>query len=122
MITIYEIKSNGYIGSSRQIDPKEGVGPGWTYTAPPSDGPHEWISGKWEPRKSEPERSFGGLDVIGLASDARQERNNLLSQSDWTQVSDAPVDQAAWAAYRQALRDITLQPGFPINIDWPVKP
>ena len=35
----------------------------------------------------------------------RNHRNRLLAQSDWTQVVDAPVDQQAWATYRQALRD-----------------
>lgn len=57
-----------------------------------------------------------------LASEARAQRNALLSASDWTQVADAPVDQAVWAAYRQALRDITAQAGFPATIDWPVAP
>lgn len=52
----------------------------------------------------------------------RNERNKLLKATDWTQVADAPVDQAAWAAYRQALRDITVQAGFPETLDWPVKP
>jgi hypothetical protein len=53
---------------------------------------------------------------------ARAQRNSLLSQSDWTQVADAPVDQAAWATYRQALRDITEQEGFPEVINWPTTP
>jgi hypothetical protein len=57
-----------------------------------------------------------------LASEARAQRNALLSASDWTQVADAPVDQAAWAIYRQALRDITVQSGFPETINWPVAP
>ena len=35
----------------------------------------------------------------------RAVRNDLLAQSDWTQVADAPVDRQAWATYRQALRD-----------------
>lgn len=49
-------------------------------------------------------------------------RNGLLSSSDWTQVADAPVDKAAWATYRQALRDIPQQEGFPDNVVWPVAP
>lgn len=53
---------------------------------------------------------------------ARNQRNNLLADSDWTQVADAPVDQTAWAAYRQSLRDITSQIGFPETIDWPIPP
>ena len=57
-----------------------------------------------------------------LASQIRQERNTLLSDCDWTQVSDAPVNQAAWQTYRQALRDITAQEGFPYSVIWPTKP
>ena len=53
---------------------------------------------------------------------ATSRRRELLYQSDWTQVPDAPVDQAAWAVYRQALRDITLQEGFPFDITWPNPP
>lgn len=52
----------------------------------------------------------------------RAQRNGKLKDSDWTQVADAPVDQAAWATYRQALRDITAQPGFPWTVTWPDAP
>ena len=43
----------------------------------------------------------------------RLHREGLLAASDWTQVADAPVDKAAWATYRQALRDfpVTWTPG-----------
>jgi hypothetical protein len=57
-----------------------------------------------------------------LAREARQERNRLLAESDWTQLSDAPVDAGIWAVYRQALRDITGQPEFPWAVLWPTKP
>ena len=53
---------------------------------------------------------------------ARNQRDRLLKDSDWTQVSDAPVDQQAWAEYRQALRDVPQQSGFPTDINWPTKP
>lgn len=56
---------------------------------------------------------------------ARQERNRLLIDSDWTQMPDSPLDaaqRALWAAYRQALRDVPSQPGFPANIIWPIQP
>jgi hypothetical protein len=56
------------------------------------------------------------------AEDARRIRNQLLASSDWTQVADAPVDQSAWATYRQSLRDLTAQEGFPDAIVWPVSP
>jgi hypothetical protein len=48
----------------------------------------------------------------------RAERNKLLAESDWTQLPDASADAAAWATYRQALRDITTQAN-PFNIVWP---
>jgi hypothetical protein len=56
------------------------------------------------------------------ADGVRSQRNQLLSESDWTQVADAPVDKAAWATYRQALRDVTQQAGFPWDVQWPVAP
>lgn len=52
----------------------------------------------------------------------RHERDKLLAASDWTQVPDAPVDQAAWAAYRQALRDLPENTTDPANPIWPSKP
>lgn len=51
----------------------------------------------------------------------RSQRNRLLLESDWTQLSDSPADKTAWATYRQALRDITQQ-ADPFNIVWPVLP
>lgn len=56
------------------------------------------------------------------ADEVRAQRNALLVASDWTQVADAPVDQTAWAAYRQALRDVPDQDGFPASVVWPVAP
>jgi hypothetical protein len=49
----------------------------------------------------------------------RTQRNQMLKDTDWTQVADSPVDKAVWATYRQALRDITTQ-ADPFNIVWPV--
>jgi len=54
--------------------------------------------------------------------EVRQQRNQLLSNCDWTQLPDAPVDTAAWATYRQELRDVTAQAGFPWDVQWPVEP
>lgn len=52
----------------------------------------------------------------------RASRNKRLADCDWTQLSDAPVNAAPWATYRQALRDITGQTGFPWEINWPEEP
>ena len=62
------------------------------------------------------------LVIETLSSEVRAERNQLLSSCDWTQIADAPVDTDAWKIYRQALRDITSQTGFPTSITWPTKP
>lgn len=56
------------------------------------------------------------------AFNVRAERDQRLVDTDWTQVADAPVDQTAWATYRQALRDLPAQSGFPHTITWPTKP
>lgn len=57
-----------------------------------------------------------------VAGQVRAERNDKLTASDWTQVADAPVDKAVWATYRQALRDISDQAGFPWTVQWPEMP
>jgi hypothetical protein len=56
------------------------------------------------------------------ASQMRSSRNRLLADCDWTQISDATVDKAIWATYRQELRDISSQVGFPWEITWPTQP
>ena len=60
-----------------------------------------------------------------LAQEARSKRDNLLAACDWrvtaaTERGETP--DANWQAYRQALRDISKQPGFPANIVWPQEP
>ena len=62
-----------------------------------------------------------------LAEQARAYRNQLLAESDWTQLPDARAAMGAekaaeWDAYRQALRDVPQQAGFPADIVWPIKP
>lgn len=52
-------------------------------------------------------------------------RNRLLLATDWTQMNDAPLTGnlvLSWKNYRQALRDIPRQTGFPSNVVWPVPP
>ena len=59
-----------------------------------------------------------------LSKEVRQTRDDLLLRTDYTQTSPAFSDakKVEWAAYRQALRDVPQQAGFPDNIQWPVKP
>lgn len=53
----------------------------------------------------------------------RRERDALLAASDWTQNPDAPVDAAAWAKYRQALRDLPAKIKDPTDdVAWPEPP
>lgn len=59
------------------------------------------------------------------AEEVRAKRDKLLAETDWTQVADAPIDTAtrtAMRVYRQQLRDITEQEGFPTDIVWPEMP
>jgi len=60
-------------------------------------------------------------DEIYLAR-LRYWRDGELARTDWTQVADAPVDQAAWATYRQALRDLPASNSDPRKITLPVVP
>lgn len=58
-----------------------------------------------------------------LAQAIRQERDSKLRDSDWSQLADiADSVKAEWAVYRQALRDVTEQAGFPHRVEWPVSP
>jgi len=56
------------------------------------------------------------------ATSVRSERDELLTRCDWTQLPDSPVDKQAWADYRQALRDVPSQSGFPYSVVWPEEP
>lgn len=79
------------------------------------DGKWVEVTGSWPPAPTD----------VELADAARSKRANLLSACDWTVLPDAPLtaaQQTAWKAYRQALRDVTAQAGFPQVIDWPVAP
>jgi len=55
-----------------------------------------------------------------LAAQARAQRDSLLASTDWTQLPDVPqATREAYAVYRQALRDVPQQDGFPTDINWP---
>ena len=79
------------------------VGPGWGYDGASFSPPKPSIStsAQW--------------------TAVRAERNTKLAACDWTQLSDAPVADLAWAVYRQALRDIPQQ-ADPFAIVWPQEP
>jgi hypothetical protein len=81
---------------------------------PPQPTPNHifnYATKQWEP------------DPDLAALKATNQRAQLLQSSDWTQLPDVPLaTKEAWAVYRQALRDITLQAGYPLAIDWPLAP
>jgi len=71
-------------------------------------------------------RWFIGYSKVGkpraeAEANVRRKRDQLLSETDWTALSDTTMS-AEMSAYRQALRDLTAQEGFPYNVTWPVKP
>lgn len=73
--------------------------------------------------RSEEELEADRLPII--AAQARAQRDKLLLDTDWTQTLDAPIDadtREAYRAYRQDLRDIPEQEGFPLDIIWPELP
>jgi hypothetical protein len=84
----------------------------------------EQVSGKWVWKWSisEMDDEAKAAKDAAQATAVRADRDKRLADSDWTQVADAPVDKAAWATYRQGLRDVPAQAGFPWDITWPVKP
>lgn len=72
---------------------------------------------------------IAALDTERVAAEERMiiraKRYVLLSESDWTVMPDSPLTtdkKAEWATYRQALRDIPAQSGFPNDITWPTAP
>lgn len=55
----------------------------------------------------------------------REDRNRRLADCDWTQLADSPLDaegKAAWAFYRENLRMVPQQDGFPWEVQWPPQP
>lgn len=86
------------------------------------------VNERWEQawalieRSEEEKQTIQQQKYQNAAQSVRGKRDALLAQSDWTQVADAPVDKAAWAAYRQALRDVPVQAGFPWDVIWPEQP
>jgi hypothetical protein len=56
-----------------------------------------------------------------LIQNLKGQRDQYLSETDWMALSDNTLT-SEWASYRQALRDITSQGGFPFSVTWPTKP
>jgi hypothetical protein len=84
----------------------------------------EQIDGKWYTKYSVSDMDAEGIAATDAAQAkaVRSDRNAKLAASDWTQLEDSIVNKTAWATYRQALRDVTGQEGFPWTITWPTQP
>ena len=63
---------------------------------------------------------FQADPVAASATQVRAQRNELLALSDHMALADRITDE--WRTYRQALRDVPTQAGFPTNITWPTEP
>jgi hypothetical protein len=128
-MNVYQTDLNGvYVGTTvADKDPLDStnwlIPAGCVETAPPTIADSQlakWDGSKWVVEDilvAEPDPEPVAPEIL-----VRAKRDNLLSTSDWTQVDDSPVDKSAWATYRQALRDVPSQAGFPNTITWPTKP
>jgi hypothetical protein len=84
----------------------------------------EQVNSKWFTKYSVADMDADAIAAKDAeqAKSVRDERTKKLAETDWTQLTDAPVNGAAWATYRQALRDVTTQETFPWDTVWPTKP
>lgn len=91
------------------------------------DGVEQDAKGRWLWKWSISEMDADGKAVKDAeqAKAVRDRRNRLIAECDWLVIKAAETGvplAADWGAYRQSLRDIPSQAGFPYNITWPEKP
>jgi hypothetical protein len=104
------------------------------------DGDDDWSSDEYTAMQSDtasigwrysngefikPSSEITALTDEQLASAARAKRDILITETDYLLMSDYPIETEKLAlvkTYRQLLRDITKQSGFPVAIDWPPIP
>ena len=91
--------------------------PPYSYTY--RDGVEE-INGKWYTKYTIGQRDKAPIDKQH-EENMRRQRDNFIKESDWRAVSDRELEPE-WKEYRQALRDITKQEGFPYDVKWPKDP
>jgi len=90
------------------------LGPVFTDRAAEGDQPAQTAA--------EQETAYKAMKDAEQAANVRASRTQKLKDCDWTQIADSTADKTAWATYRQQLRDITGQAGFPWTITWPDAP
>jgi hypothetical protein len=71
---------------------------------------------------AEAEAAYKATKDAEQSASVRTSRNDKLAACDWTQLADSTADKTVWATYRQSLRDVTAQDGFPWNVTWPEAP
>lgn len=71
--------------------------------------------------KAEHEAAYQAQVDADAAKSVRADRDSRLAATDWMGLSDVTMS-AEWATYRQSLRDITAQDGFPHSVTWPTEP
>ena len=84
----------------------------------------EWLDEvQTEPTEAEIQAEIARLTAEQPWEELRQRRNQLLTETDWTQSRDVTLsNDTEWAAYRQALRDLPANTEDPANPVWPTKP
>ena len=92
---------------------------------------YEQVNGKWRQKwvvsdlSAEQKAEYTTRKAEEKATAIRAERDAKLAESDWMVIKSIETGVALateWATYRQALRDVTNQAGFPNEVTWPVKP
>ena len=72
---------------------------------------------------AENEAAYKARKDAEQATSVRATRDTKLAESDWTQARDVTLaNDADWQTYRQALRDVPTQEGFPWSVTWPEQP
>jgi hypothetical protein len=106
-----------YLGSEKPDYPEYKEYPEYT----PMDGLRFYAENGVVKEKTEKELEADRFSE--LAKDVRERRNELLQDCDYVMLPDYPLaDKSGWIEYRQALRDVPEQKGFPDSVIWPSKP
>jgi len=123
------VEYSGYVRNFADLTPAERDELGYNEAVPLKREPYTAYETEW----------VKGVDLIyregvtsavvdeaargeAMAETIRDQRDRLLAESDWTQLTDAPLtdeEKTAWAAKRQAWRDVPQQGGFPWAVEWP---
>lgn len=111
------VPPDGYVGVEDVIPPNVQL----DYTQTLKEKTPELIDGVWTRVWSIEDATEEELQfrIERKSKEVRKIRNQLLSETDWTQFPDSPANSSDWIEYRQALRDISKQEGFPWHVEWP---